>query len=167
MRGLPSAASELCLAGSFEAATSTLRARLHLHRFPNRERPVSAQDGVALFLTGAGRTVRVRGRYDMPQSDVVDLLVFYRGEERPDVRYPFDLARDEEERRNWRPIASWGGSTLGLGAIVFAHQAARGKPAGLATSGNWGLAPGCERNVALLRAVQFAPHVYSFIPGWL
>ncbi|MBI4612530.1 MAG: hypothetical protein HY720_02870 [Planctomycetes bacterium] len=81
--------------------------------------------------------------------------------------YPFDLARDEEERRNWRPIASWGGSTLGLGAIVFAHQAVQGKPAGLATSGNWGLAPGCERNVALLRAVQFAPHVYSFIPGWL
>ncbi len=80
--------------------------------------------------------------------------------------YPRGLDRDDAERETWRVISAWGGSTLGLGALVFGSQAASGKPAGVATSGGWGLQPGCEVNVALLRTCQFAPSYYSFVEGW-
>ncbi len=80
--------------------------------------------------------------------------------------YPRDLANREEDRRLWRVISAWNGNTLGTGAIVFGSQAAFGKPAGVATSGGWGLAPGCEINVALYRAFEFRPAVYAFYPGW-
>lgn len=80
--------------------------------------------------------------------------------------HPLDLARDQRERALWSVAVEWGGGTLGMGTLVFGSQAARGRPAGVATAGAWGLVPGCQINIALLRAAQFAPSIYAFYSGW-
>lgn len=55
---------------------------------------------------------------------------------------------------------------IGYHNMIFGQAKALGKKAGVITTGGWGLAPGCQFNVALYRSIQFSPQYYSFFPAF-
>lgn len=81
--------------------------------------------------------------------------------------YPRELSEDRPEFELWREISKIGVTGLGTQTLVFASQQGAAKKAGIAVSGSWGLQTGVQQNVALFRAVQFSPALYSFVPGWM
>lgn len=93
---------------------------------------------------------------------------------RPDIAvskdyatYPRELSEDRPEYALWREISKIGVTGMGAQTLAFAAQQSAGKKSGVGVSGHWGLATGVQPNVALFRAVQYAPAFYTFIPGWM
>ena len=81
--------------------------------------------------------------------------------------YPLDARNNPEDAAYMRDIYSWGSyyGKLGFLNIMFGAGTGCGKKIAAATAGGWGLGPKTHQNIALMRAVQFAPEMYMFIVG--
>ncbi len=80
--------------------------------------------------------------------------------------YPYDSA-SQDDLAYMAEIFSAGSyyGKLGFLNIMFGSARACGKESGVATAGGWGLGAKTHQNIALMRAVQFAPRFYMFVVG--
>ena len=78
--------------------------------------------------------------------------------------YPPDPENSAADRRYLTDLVNWGAADGRIGYLNMMFGLANHfhKKTAVLTAGGWGLVPGCQRNVALYRAVQFAPCAYCF-----
>lgn len=81
--------------------------------------------------------------------------------------YPLDARNNPADVNYLRELYSWGSyyGKLGFLNLIFGAGIGCGKATGVATAGGWGFAPKTHQNIALMRAVQFAPGFYMFVVG--
>jgi hypothetical protein len=81
--------------------------------------------------------------------------------------YPRDAKNNPADVNYMRELYSWGSyyGKLGFLNLMFGAGIGCGKATGVATAGGWGFAPKTHQNIALMRAVQFAPGFYMFVVG--
>jgi hypothetical protein len=81
--------------------------------------------------------------------------------------HPTSPDDEKEDRRYLWDTIRWGSSwgRIGVCNVLFGQGMADGKRCGVITAGGWGLRPGCQINVCIYRALQFAPVYYGFVPA--
>lgn len=81
--------------------------------------------------------------------------------------YPFNAFSNQKDKESLVDLAKMGtaASTFGDLNIMFGHANTIGKKTGCLTSAGWGLVKHAQQNVCLMRAIQFAPEYYGFVPA--
>ncbi len=82
--------------------------------------------------------------------------------------YPINPEENQDDAQYLQHLVQWGSihGRIGLSNLMFGIANACQKETGVLTVGGWGLQPGTQCNVAIYRAVQFAPIVYGFYPAY-
>ena len=78
--------------------------------------------------------------------------------------YPIHPESNPDDAFYLYNLSKWGATSgrIGYLNLMFGRAYVLGKSTGVLTSGGWGLAPGCQQNVALFRSIQSSPSLYYF-----